>query len=509
MMRQPSRQIALQTPDLAGNLAAAIQDEMMTRTSAESGELPARPDLPARQTSSEVPEACPRIALLTPYLGGNLGDAAIQDSMIANLRLRLPGTRLAGISLNCDNFLERHATSAFPLCGTNRRFYGMARGRMGERAGEEEKPARAPRRIAGAASQIKAVLRRVPGLRRGLRAVRATLVVPAQELRHWFNGYRFLRTQDLLIVSGGGQLDQEWGGPWAHPYALFKWACLARLARVPCAFASVGASQLRSALSRRFISAALGLARYRSFRDRRSRGIAAALLRRAAADPVVPDLAFSLPAGALPAAAGLRQVAQGRSIVAISPIVFGRPGNWPRQNRALHERYLDEVARLISELLRRDYCLAMVCSSLGDDESVIPELLERCGEAGIRYGRQILRPSLSTWRDLVAILRDCDVLVASRLHSTILGFVTGTPTVAISFDPKVDWVMEDLGQTDYLLHIHEFTAENVIQALGRLDGCRHAVRTQIAAYRQQILSASALQYENLAALARESCAGRR
>jgi hypothetical protein len=31
-----------------------------------------------------------RIALLTPYTGANLGDASIQDAMIANLCLRLP-----------------------------------------------------------------------------------------------------------------------------------------------------------------------------------------------------------------------------------------------------------------------------------------------------------------------------------------------------------------------------------------------------------------------------------
>ena len=56
-----------------------------------------------------------RIALLTPYTGANLGDASIQDAMIANLCLRLPDVEFSGISLNCDNFVERHGTDAFPL----------------------------------------------------------------------------------------------------------------------------------------------------------------------------------------------------------------------------------------------------------------------------------------------------------------------------------------------------------------------------------------------------------
>ena len=52
---------------------------------------------------------------MTPYNGGNLGDAAIQDSMIANLRRRMPGAQFFGITLNCDNFLKQHGVGAFPL----------------------------------------------------------------------------------------------------------------------------------------------------------------------------------------------------------------------------------------------------------------------------------------------------------------------------------------------------------------------------------------------------------
>jgi polysaccharide pyruvyl transferase WcaK-like protein len=96
---------------------------------------------------------------------------------------------------------------------------------------------------------------------------------------------------------------------------------------------------------------------------------------------------------------------------------------------------------------------------------------------------------------------DTDVLIASRLHSTILGFVAQRPTVAISFDPKVDWVMEDLGQTDYLLRIQDFTAAEVIEALERIELRRNAVMDGIGAYRDAVLPALASQYDALAELA--------
>lgn len=439
-----------------------------------------------------------RIALLTPYTGGNLGDAAIQDAMIANLRHRLPDAQFSGISLNCENFLEQHGEGAFPLCATDRLFYGMARGSVKNPEAERKRLSGEPSQRSFNAARIKRALKRVPGLGRFLRAVYAYVTVPVREFRHCVEGYRFLRTQDLLIVSGGGQLDEEWGGAWGHPFSLFKWAVLAWIAKIPCAMASVGAQKTASGTSRLFLSVALRLACYRSYRDKHSKAIAAGLFPCAAPDPVVPDLAFSLPASELPPAGNIRSIAQGRTVIAVSPIAYAKPQNWPSQDRLLYERYLAHLAQVVSTLLRRDYFLVVVCSSLGDDESVIPELLAKVeGE----FREQIHVPRISTWKDLAALLREVDILIASRLHSAILGFVSGKPTIAISFDPKVDWTMEDLGQSDYLLQIRNFVSEDVIAAIERIELRRKTVIHQIASYQERTIPVSAQQFEALVDLA--------
>ena len=318
-------------------------------------------------------------------------------------------------------------------------------------------------------------------------------------------GYRVLRTQDLLVVSGGGQLDEEYGGAWRLPFAICKWVLLARLARVPCAMASIGAGRITSPTSRMFVSMALRMCCYRSFRETKSRAIVASLLPRAMNDSVVPDLAFSLPDSELPSPVGnIRTMARGRPVIVLSPMAYAKPGSWPTPNRALYDRYVQQMAQVLSCLSRRGYFLVVACSSLGDDESVIPDLLGRLDdEMKCSLDGQIHFPTIKTWRDLVAVLRDADYLIASRLHGTILGFVTQTPAVAISFDPKVDWVMEDLHQTDYLLHIRDFTAEDVLNALDRIKVRRDAVVERHYLLRQEILSASASarQYDFLAGLA--------
>jgi polysaccharide pyruvyl transferase WcaK-like protein len=142
-----------------------------------------------------------------------------------------------------------------------------------------------------------------------------------------------------------------------------------------------------------------------------------------------------------------------------------------------------------------------VCSSLGDDETVIPDLLGRLDDETMHgLDGQIHFPTIKTWKDFVAAMRDADYLIASRLHGTILGFLTETPAVAISFNPKVDWLMEDLHQTDYLLQIGNFMAEDVFKALDRLKASRDASVEQIANYRKGTVSASAQQYDTLTGL---------
>lgn len=444
----------------------------------------------------------PRVALLTPYTGGNLGDAAIQDALIANLRLRLPAVQFAGISLNNDNFVERHGQGAFPLCWSDAPFYAMDSATPANQFREGAISVHPPGQRRFNATLIKRLLRRSPGLVRLLKDSYLLAKHVWGELRHVAAGYRFLRGQDLLIVSGGGQLDEEWGGSWGHPFALFKWAILARMSRVPFAFASVGACKVTSATTKFFLGAALRMARYRSYRDNNSRGIAGSLLRRAARDSVVPDLAFSLRSSDFPAPAGIRSISQGRTVVAISPIAFARTGSWPWTNPALHERYVQQMTQVLSELLKRGYFLVIVVSSLGDDERVIPELLERTdNEAKTRYAQQLHAPRITAWQHLTASLLEADLLIASRLHSVTLGFLTETPTVAISFDPKVDWLMQDVGQTDYLLQIKDFTSDEVIAALSRIETRRAAIVRQITSYRQQCTPAFELQYDVLAGLA--------
>jgi polysaccharide pyruvyl transferase WcaK-like protein len=212
-------------------------------------------------------------------------------------------------------------------------------------------------------------------------------------------------------------------------------------------------------------------------------------------------LAFSQPSSEQRPSLRIRKIAGGRTIFAVSVMAYAKPGSWPIEDAALYSRYLSQMARVISQLIERDGFVVMVWSTIGD-QKVIPEVLEHL-DAGARkkLEQQLHIPEISSWKDLVDVLLEVDLLVASRLHSTILGYMALRPTVAISFDPKVDWLMEDLGQTDSLLQIRDFTAEDVVKALDNLESRKQSVTDQIRSYRQRAIPQFAMQYDAIAGLA--------
>jgi len=452
--------------------------------------------MPAASAAGDRPAA---IALLDCYTGSNLGDAAILDAAIANLRERVPQLRLAGISLSNFNMESRHEIEGIALCCTPRPFYAMSnwRGPSPAARGRDEQSGGWRNRLKAALPRVWAVLRRTYGL----------LMIVPREIDHFVRAWRTLSEFRLLVVCGGGQIDDEWGGAWGHPFALFKWTVAARLAGRPVAVASVGVSRLRSRLSRLFIGAVLRLATYRSFRDLQSRELAARIASSVRSDAVVPDLAFAMPAARLARSAGARSLARGRPIVAVSPIAFGRPGYWPTPNAATYERYLATMKQLIERLLDRGYFLLFVWSSMPDDRLALSEILARFSAAErtqLDSESSIAAIDHGRWEDLAAALKDADLVIASRLHSVILSLLLRKPPVAISFDPKVDRLMEDFGDTHCLLDIRTFTADEVLERADFVAASLAVRQGKIDAFLAHVSKRLADQFDDLLTL----CSGR-
>lgn len=429
-----------------------------------------------------------RVALLTPYDGGNLGDAAIQEAVIAGLRKCDPGVDLIGITLYPEKTSARHQIPCYHLTATSRSHYQVKQDPASKVDGGP--PSMGAETSVGLYRRLRRIARAVPFL--------LWLKILVDETLHVVRSYRLLRKVDILVIAGGGQLDEEWGGSWGHPYALAKWSVLARAARSSVVFLSVGACRIESQLTRLFLKVALSLACYRSYRDEESRRLALGITPRADG-PVVPDLAFSLPLPSIEPATRRRGAVLR---VGVSPIAYGHARLWPTADQVQYERYVVELACFVTEILRSGALVTLFSSSPPDDQ-IFTDLHKHLNVAlDPTIRRQLSTSATSTVAELLDVLHTVDLVVASRLHSILLSFLSGKPAIAISYDRKVASLMDQLGQALYCVDIRSFKSDDLMGLLSALRMDSNVIQSATATICRKYDEVLQEQYRNITQLTR-------
>ena len=390
-----------------------------------------------------------KIALLTPYTGSNLGDAAIQVAVIDNIRMRYPEAIICMISIYPAVTTKFHHVPSLPITPFGVSHYAPRS--VNAKIFNQNKNQVASNNQ-GLLNTLKAIIKSVPLLYQFIKLAQTQInriYSVFKEIIHVAKSYKFLKGTDLLIVSGGGQLDDYWGGPWGHPYALLKWGLIAKARGIKYIFLSVGTCALESKLSTFFIKQALRIADYRSYRDNTSKE----LLNRIGFtrnDLVYPDLAFSY------INCGMRE-RQGTSpdgkVVGISPIAYHSGCGWFKNDIAAYEQYLDTIITFISTLAHNEYSIVLF-STEGVDRKRFSDIIN-----GLKKNHKpdidgkVIYAHTDTPKELFNQLCNVDYVVASRLHGIILSNLCCLPVLAISYDRKVDTYMTDAGFKDYLLKI--------------------------------------------------------
>ena len=326
---------------------------------------------------------------------------------------------------------------------------------------------------------------RVPGARALHRALSLARVI-AREIPFTWQSYRFLRGVDLMIVAGSGQLLDEWRGPWRHPYTTFRWALLARIARVPFVYPSVGAGPIDNRLSAFFIRRAVEWASFVSVRDRHS-GRVLESIGLPGPFPYCPDMGYSYP--------GLTVLAEKMSANRANPPVVGLnvmahqdPRLWPRGETRRYEAYLEKMVALARLLLEQGWCLRVFSSQTGSDEVVAQEFLESLGEPASSGRVELAGTEIDQVDDLVATIASCDAVVAARFHSVLVPLVLGIPVLALAYNPKTSELLADVGLRERCLDIDSCTVEELEGAFQRLraEGLAPSVQERVEAHRAAV-----------------------
>jgi polysaccharide pyruvyl transferase WcaK-like protein len=396
----------------------------------------------------KTPDHLPRIGVFGHYGNRNLGDEAIIAAVINSINRLRPGAKISGFSMNPDDTTNRHKIEAFPIRNIKRIVSDTAT-KYKHSLNEANQDFSDPK--------IKRMLKTMPPLfylLKFLYKLPHAVLGFFKELALLRRSAKILKQHDMLLISGSGQLFDDWGGPFAYPYTLLKWTALARWTGTRVAFLSLGASPIKSGVSRLFIRKALNLANYRSFRDLSSQKLICGIgFKRK--HYVFPDLAWSLPFHK----SGHR-LEEINKTIGINPIPYCDPRYWPEHDPARYDAYVKKLAAFAESRLSDGYTIKFFCTKQDTDGLVVQDIKKTLGEENIVYSEiNLIDREIHTLDELLDSIADCGIVIASRFHGVLLSCLMHKPVIGLAYEPKTVDILNNLGIVKFAINIDEFDAD--------------------------------------------------
>ena len=124
----------------------------------------------------------------------------------------------------------------------------------------------------------------------------------------------------------------------------------------------------------------------------------------------------------------------------------------------------------------------------GNEDMSVAELVAAGTKAEI-----LAQPDSLT--EFLESIRAVDVLVGMRLHSCLLGIISGVPAVSISYLPKCDEIMKDYDLLEWVIDVESVSCDGLINKVDSLfveenrlryfERFRAAIRGQASLYKEE------------------------
>jgi len=425
-----------------------------------------------------------KIGLLNHMGGGNLGDDATQDAVMENIKSRWPDAEIFGFSMNPSDTQARHGIISYPI----RTEMWIQRVNPANSVIVETRVKHALRKY----RLLFQPLKKIKGLVFRLRDTQAGKIF--DEFCFLAKSFRIMRSFDLLIVSGGGQLLDAWGGPWKFPYTVFKWTLLAKLSRAKCYFVNVGAGPLDHPLGKWFIKRALLLADYVSFRDGDSR----ALIQKigfTGKTQVSADCVYALEASAPHTHDAAEQE---EPIVGLAPMAYCDPRVYWQKDQAVYEGFVRNLASFGGWLGENRYRLALFSTDIFFDSQTIEEVRAALGTVnGHAQSRLVRCERITGVAGLLSQMNAMDYVVTCRFHGVVFAHLLNKPVLALSHHPKVFSLMNDLGLARYCLDIRNcdvnLLKDTFLSLVANSSDIRSLMAEKLACYKRSL----SMQFDHL------------
>jgi polysaccharide pyruvyl transferase WcaK-like protein len=381
-----------------------------------------------------------KIGLMGPFGYGNLGDAATQEAVIHNIRAYFENVEIFGYTLDPEDTQKRHGIRSFPI---SRQSWLEKETEIG----------------VNPYSRLVRSLQQSPNPK--LQSLSRWMSRLPLEFKLLIDSYRYLKGIDCLIMSGSGQLTDYWGGggPWSFPYTFLKWALLARLRGAKFMVVSVGAGPVDARLSRLFFKWMLSLANYRSYRDEFSNRYVRDVIGFSGNAEIYPDMAHSLDVTSYN---GIETEKSRRPVVAVGPIGYYKNGCWPERDDQNYADYLEKMSSFVAWLIGRGCSIVFIRGEAHYDKLVIDDLVEVMrGRVDGDVCDNAIDGEVTTVESLLTTIAYADMVVASRFHNVLFSLMLGKPVLAISYQAKIDALMDATNNGKYCVPIKSFSEQDL------------------------------------------------
>lgn len=420
----------------------------------------------------------------------NLGDEAIIDAVIQSIKFRYPNAEIYGFTLNPIDTSERHKIAAFPI----RRIDKVL-----ENANPHNQEFSTGVNIwlSTLLSQIKIRLKSYPLLFSTLRRffrLWHILGLCIKEPGFLLQCYRNLNGIDLLIIAGSQQLiDYVAGGPWGHPYTIFKWILIAKANKVKVAFVSCGVGPIQTKLGRFFIRSSLSFANYRSFRDELSRKYVDQL-GCSGKNYFFPDLAYSL---CISKIATYLNPPIHQHIVGINLVPFFDSQGWIGGGTSTYKIYIEKLATFALWLIQRGYTILFFPTQLRADPPVIEDVRKLMYISNSNIGKNIIDFQIHSFNNLIFAISITDVIVATRFHGIIIPYLLNKPVLGIAYADKTNALMEQMDQREYALDILKLDSQSMQERFVSFEFKKEENKRKIAQRLSDHRKALDFQYDQI------------
>jgi polysaccharide pyruvyl transferase WcaK-like protein len=279
-----------------------------------------------------------------------------------------------------------------------------------------------------------------------------------------FRTAAWVRRHDVVIVPGAGVLEASlplW--PWGMPYAMFVLSAFGRVFGTKVAFVSVGAGAIKKRPTRLLSNWAARLAYYRSYRDA---GALEAMRKRGVdvtRDHVYHDLAFALPEP--------EDDLGDPRVVAVGVMEYRGSNDQRKAADEVYAAYVSKMKQFVRWLVDQDRMVRLfVGDTNGSDNAVVDEIL-----ADMREYRPDLDPSwvvaepVVSFADVMQAMMKTSSVVAIRYHNIVCSLKISKPTISISYSPKHDALMAEMGLPEFCVDVNGFEVSELIKLFDELE----------------------------------------